>query len=73
MSPGIILLLLIIIHRLSFVDLRINRVISSDMTCVTIPLATVSSRNDDKFGQMKHFALSQFNSNLTASCGKFSM
>jgi hypothetical protein len=73
MSPDIILLLLIIIHRVSFVDLTINRIISSDMTCVTIPLATVSSRNDEKFGQLKHFALPQFNSNLTASCGKFSM
>lgn len=78
MSPNFILLLFlllfIIINRLSCADLKLNRVMSSNMTCVSIPLATLSSlssRSDDKFTQLKLFASPQFNSNLTTSCGKF--
>jgi len=73
MSPYIILLLFIIINRLSCADLKFNRIMSSNMTCVTIPLATLSSRSDDRFVQLKLFASPQFNSDFTSSCGKFSM
>jgi hypothetical protein len=73
MSSSLILLLFIILNRLSFVDLKINPIMSSDMTCVTIPLTTLSSQSDDKFGQLKLFASPQFNSNLTTSCGKYNM
>ncbi|CAF1356498.1 unnamed protein product [Rotaria sordida] len=41
------------------------------MTCVSIPLAALSSRNDDKFSQMKLFTSTQLNSNYTTTCGKF--
>ncbi len=68
-----ILLLFILINRLSCADLKATRIMSSDMTCVTIPLATLSSRSDEKFTQLKLFASPQFNSNLTQSCGKFIM
>lgn len=73
MSSSRIFILFIIINRLSLVDLRLNRLISSDTTCVPIPFLTLSSRNDEKFGQLKLFSSPQFSSNLTMSCGKFSM
>ncbi|CAF1490209.1 unnamed protein product [Adineta steineri] len=42
------------------------------MTCVTIPLASLSSRSDDKFSQLKLFSSPQISSNLTtATCTKF--
>jgi hypothetical protein len=73
MTPHFILLLFIIINRFSFVELKLPRVLSTNMTCVTIPVATLSSRSDDKFSQLKTFASPQFMSNYSTSCGKFDM
>ena len=68
MSPCVILLLFIIsINHLSFADLKLNRMISSDTTCVTIPLSALSSRSDDKFAQLKLFSPVHFSSNHTTS------
>jgi hypothetical protein len=55
----------------SHVDTRLQRVPTSNMTCMNINLATMSSRSDDRFTQMKLFASPQFMSNYTTSCGKF--
>lgn len=69
----IFLFLLSIVNHLSLGNIQTNRFVSSNMTCVTIPFATLSSRSDDKFTQLKFFASPQFNSNLTTTCGKFNM
>ncbi|CAF3686685.1 unnamed protein product [Rotaria socialis] len=71
MSSYPYLLFFIILNRLSVVHLQTHRTLSSNMNCVTIPLATLSSRSDDKFSQLKHFTSWHFNSNYTSSCGKF--
>ncbi|CAF4376049.1 unnamed protein product, partial [Rotaria sp. Silwood2] len=71
MSHCLILLLFIVMNRLSVAEFEKRQVISSNMTCVTIPLAALSSGNDDKFSQLKHFASTQFYSNYTPTCGKF--
>jgi hypothetical protein len=73
MSSCLILLLFIIMNHLSLSDLKTHRVLSSNMTCVNIPIASLSSRSDDRFAQLKLFASPQFISNHTASCGKFDM
>lgn len=48
-----------------------HRIGLSNMDCVTIPLATLSSRSDDKFSHSKQFGSLHFNSNNTPACGKF--
>ena len=68
-----LLVLFIIINNLSFVKLKLPATIISNMTCVNISFASISSRNDDRFSQLKLFASPQFISNYSNSCGKFEM
>ncbi|CAF3472053.1 unnamed protein product [Rotaria sp. Silwood1] len=69
----LLLLLFIVINDSSFAHLQTHQVIPSNMTCVSIPLATLSSRNDDKFSPLKLLTLTQFYSNYTPTCGRFIM
>lgn len=73
MSPYYLLMLLIIMNNLSFVKLNAKAIAVHNMTCVNIPLASLSSRGDDRLVQLKLFAAPQFISNYSASCGKFDM
>ena len=70
MSSRLILYVFLAVNQLRLVDLQINRMVSPNMTCVSLPLAALSSRSDDRFSQLKLFAPPQFISNYTASCGK---
>ncbi|CAF0764536.1 unnamed protein product [Rotaria sordida] len=58
-------------NDLSCIKLKVNGIIPSNMTCVNISLASLSSRGDDKFTQLKLFASPQFMSNYSYSCGRF--
>ena len=69
----LLLSLFIILNNLSFVKLKSPGLTISNMTCATISLASLSSRNDDRFGQLKLFASPYFVSNHSNSCGKFEM
>jgi hypothetical protein len=69
----VLLFLLIMMNNFLFVKLKTTEITVSNMTCVHIPLASISSRNDDRFGQLKLFATPHFTSNYSASCGKFDM
>jgi hypothetical protein len=60
-------------NSLSFVKLRTYGIMFSNVTCVNIPLASLSSRNDDRLAPLKLFASLQFISNHSRSCGKFDM
>jgi len=74
MSSYLIVLsiLLITTHRLScYNNPRLNRVSSVNTTCITIPLSALSSRNDDKFSQLKFFALPHSTINQSQPCIKF--
>ncbi len=73
MSSYFLLLLFIIMNSLSFVKLKIPGIMLSNLTCVDIPLSSLSSRGDDKFGQLKLFSSPKFLSNYSHSCGKFDM
>ncbi|CAF1421680.1 unnamed protein product [Adineta steineri] len=53
MSSYFLLLLFIIMNNLSYVKLRTHRVMLTNMACINIPLANLSSRNDDKSIQLK--------------------
>jgi hypothetical protein len=73
MSSYFLLLLFIIMNSLSFVKLRTYGLILPNKTCINIPFASLSSRNDDRFIQLKLFASPQFISNYSQSCVKFDM
>ncbi len=73
MSSYFLLLMFIILNSISFVKLKTYGIISTNTTCVNIPLASFSSRNDERFLQLKLFASPQFTSNYSNSCGKFDM
>jgi hypothetical protein len=60
-------------NNLSYIEVKINGIMLSNMTCVNIPVASLSSRSDDRFIQMKLFASPQFSSNYSVGCGKFDM
>jgi hypothetical protein len=63
----------IIMNSLSFVKLKTHGIMLGNMTCVNISFASLSSRNDDRFNQLKLFASPQFVSNYSLSCGKVDM
>jgi hypothetical protein len=73
MSPYSLLLLFIIMNSLSFIKLKTSGAVLSNMTCVNIPVTSLSSRSDDRYVQLKLFASPQFISNHSLSCGKFDM
>ena len=71
MSPALSVLLLAIV--LVPVQSKAHGLLTSNMTCVNLPLASLSSRPDDRFVQLKLFASPQFSSNYSTSCGRFDM
>lgn len=73
MSSYFLVLLFIILNNISFVKLQVHGNGLPNITCVAIPLASLSSRGDDRFVQLKLFASPQFMSNYTRTCGKFDM
>lgn len=72
MSTYILLLLFILMNNLSFVKLKTQNFILSNATCINIPFASLSSRNNDKIGQLKLFT-SSFSSIYSNSCGNFTL
>lgn len=73
MSPYFLLLLFIVMNSLSFVELKNSGIMLSNITCINIPIASLLSMGEDKFGQLKLFTSPPFISNYSLSCGKFDM
>ena len=72
MLPCLPLCLLIVMNGMSLVESKVNRLLTANMTCVTIPMASLSSRSDDRFSQLKLFASPHLTTNST-TCAKFDM
>ncbi|CAF4269283.1 unnamed protein product [Rotaria socialis] len=73
MSSNFLVLLVIMMNNVFFVKLQPHGTMLSNMTCINISLASLSSRADDRFGQLKLFSSPHFMSNYSRSCGKFDM
>lgn len=69
----LLLLLFAILNIFPFVKLKTYGIMPSNMTCASIPLASLSSRSDDRYLQLKLFSSPHFFSNYSLSCGKFSL
>ena len=63
----------IILNSFTIVKLKSYGVMVSNMSCMNIPMASLSSRNDDRYIQLKLFSSPQFVSNSSLSCVKFDM
>jgi hypothetical protein len=73
MTSYSMLVMFIILNSFSMVKLKSYGVIVSNMSCMNIPVGSLSSRNDDRYVQLKLFASPQFVSNSSLSCVKFDM
>jgi hypothetical protein len=67
------LFMFIVMNSLAMAKLKSDGIIVSNMTCVNIPMASLSSANDDRFTQLKLFSSPQFVSNSSLPCRKFDM
>ncbi|CAF1176648.1 unnamed protein product [Adineta ricciae] len=64
-------MLIFLLNEFDFIQMKTHGPVLTNLTCTNIPIASLSSRTDDRFSQLKMFASPQFLSSSSQTCGKY--